>query len=376
MDDTAISDDDIPISALKKSVAWNSPQEAKKKYSIVEPAGAIIDGGVVDLDPCQMRRRRRRTLSPSDTQSRGTPSAASQSRKVSEKLAEPRKQKDAPIEKRPLKQKLDVIRDTPSPPPIKRPNYSQNAMEGAEILLGMVNGEEEKIEKVLPVGSRKAFEYESYVTKEGIEAMIEFRRSRNQKRKKVSETTQPNKKYRPSPKKQGTTKQAELKTKFPSAVYHMSQSPEDNTVKTHRSPKLHSKIPLPLHGMTFFASGADPDLERTVVKLGAIFLRDIGGEILKESNIHKKLMFLSDAQNRRTHKYLLASALGVPMLHFNWITALWHKFETYQRMHSEGVKSIKRPSPFDSILYTAHRYVLVFYILFFDKCSMLVLTSS
>ena len=358
MDDTAISDDDIPISALKNTDAWNSPHPTERNRSIVEPARAVIEKGVEDDDLGQKRRRRKRSLSPCGNQYKGNPPTADQRKKVTEMFVEAKKQKGSPTEMRRRKPKLAVIRDTPSPPQIKRPTYSQNAMEGAEILLGMINSENEVIEETS--GSRRALEYKNYVTKEGVKAMVEFRKSRKQKRKDVSETTHSKKRQRRSQKKECTTNRVAVKTKVPSVVYHLSQFPEDDTVKAHRSLKLHKNTALPLDGMTFFASGASPEVERTVVKLGAKFLRDIGGDLLKESNVYKKLMFLSDAEKRRTHKYILASALGVPMLHFNWITAFLNKFEKYQQTHSESFKSVKRPSPFDSVLYASHRYV--FYI--------------
>jgi hypothetical protein len=91
------------------------------------------------------------------------------------------------------------------------------------------------------------------------------------------------------------------------------------------------------------------DLKKVVEQLGGTYLNDVSGNYLHHEMVKKKMFFLSDVKFRRTHKYILASALGVPMLNMNWITAL-------QKLYGEfNDKGGMMPSAFDSRLYSRHR---------------------
>ena len=330
-------DEDIPLSALKANDVWDSPQMIKNK-----------DSNSLSTDKAVLSQND--TSSPCETNSTvSTRIAAGRRRKLSQKLIESEKTEDNSVVKRTRKQKstvLDDTRSTPSSTPSKSSMYSQKTMEGAEILLGMNKDEMVTIPK--KKGGSKNFEYHNYVSTNGIDGLIAFRSRRGEKMKNIIETDCSSK---PTPRKSA-------RNEVYSTTYHMSQSQEVNRIKRNQLPNLHSKTPLPLENMSFFASGADPNLEKIIAKLGGEFIRDISATVLEESNIHKKMIFLSDAQNRRTHKYILASALGVPMLHFDWASALLRKFEDYQNEKKSEIS--EQPSPFDSDLYTKYRYVSFF----------------
>ena len=140
---------------------------------------------------------------------------------------------------------------------------------------------------------------------------------------------------------------------------HLTQASDNLRLGSLITP-IRNKIPkcfdLPLKGFTFFGSGIDNDVVKRVINLGGKYLKDIQGESLKRSNIIKKVFFLSDITSRRTHKYLLACALGVPMLHFQWLHAIERKLDAYHLKLSSGESNyFPQPSIFDADLYKSFR---------------------
>lgn len=219
-------------------------------------------------------------------------------------------------------------------------SHSQSTMKGAEILLELNKGADMK-ESML--SSSKQF---CTATKTGIKALIDFR-SRRKKRKSAQLSPlnePPKKKEKLTPEKN---------------AYHLTQPADDVTLQRWVSPAPRNRTNkkwLPLNGFCFFGSGIDANVANAVSRLGGKFYKDVRGEALKRINVVKKLFFLSDVMNRRSHKYLLACALGVPMLQFEWVYALESQFKEYKLQVKDGYDPKCRcPSVFDSKLYNAYR---------------------
>ncbi len=276
------------------------------------------------------------------------------------------KQLSSPNEKEPQRDR--DVGDGPSPQPaskrkdnspesrVKSPNTSiscsQNTMEGAEILLGLnktlktgnltPERPETMVADVAHILPPQPSKYKSYATKRGIKELMKFREKR--KRKLVDEMKQ-----------EPPQKQRKISPKSPEV--HLTQVPEDDASNFHHSPatrrsKNAKDKSLPLHGINFFGSGISDDTKRTVDKLGGRFLNEVTGNALDKSNVERKLFFISEVHNRRTHKYILACALGVPMLSTNWLFTMEKQFKEYQE---QGRTFGKLPSVFDSKLYSNNR---------------------
>ena len=205
----------------------------------------------------------------------------------------------------------------------KSVTFSQNTMEGAEILMNLNKSE-----------------YENMATPLGINELLKFRRRATKKRKAEE------KKEDRSPRKREKLS--------PAAMCHLTQNPDDAHSVSFQSPqprrvKSADKKCLPLYELLFFGSGVTDEIKIAVNRLGGTYLNDVSGNYLREETVGKKMFFLSDVKFRRTHKYILASALGVPMLNFEWVTALETQFIEVQK---KGGKTL---SAFDSRLYSRHR---------------------
>lgn len=254
----------------------------------------------------------------------------------------PHSQKSYPKAKRSNHQRGKSDRDTSEQiqMPLENLMHSQNTIKGAEILLELTKSNYDQ------KGEFIRQKNPCIVTKRGVTNLLDFRRKRKRKASKMLTTVCE------SPKK--------VKKKSPeNYVCHLTQATEDLKLESWISPipsKRQNGSKLLLKGFTFFGSGIDIDVVKRVTKLGGIFLREVEGESMKRPNVVKKVFFLSDVTNRRTHKYLLACALGVPMLHFGWLDALEHKLSTFQsEVASAQTNKIHKPSVFDANLYKAYR---------------------
>ena len=219
--------------------------------------------------------------------------------------------------------------------------HSQNTMKGAEMLL--------ELTKSVGGGGPIAQDGSCVATKHGIKRLKDFVMSG-----KV-DTTQRNSRSFDSPKRspKGVTNKNPL-----NVVFHLTQAQEDLQLETWVSPipdERKQALKIPLKGFLFFGSGIDINVVNTVAKLGGKFLREIKGESLNRSNVVKKLFFLSGISNRRNLKYLLACALGVPMLHYKWIYALERKVVQFQSLREVERSEKSQPTVFDPNLFKAYR---------------------
>lgn len=186
-------------------------------------------------------------------------------------------------------------------------------------------------------------DYDNLATNSGIKKLLNTRRQSQMKRKGNPPAIEGSrKKMKPSP----------------STICHLTQNPDDEHILIEpnlyqpRWIKRSLNKDLPLYGLCFFGSGVGEKVRKTVDLLGGIFLADISGYNLKEENVKRKLFFLSDVNRRRTHKYILACALGVPMLNFEWLFELEEQFNEYKRDNK------KLPNAFDSYLFNKYRLPL------------------
>lgn len=103
----------------------------------------------------------------------------------------------------------------------------------------------------------------------------------------------------------------------------------------------------PLSGFNFFYSGIDANFKIEEK------IKQLGGRVVNHTSLtidnaqHRKSFFLADPNSWRKHKYLYAAALGVPMLHKDWITELDKKY-----------KETGSAKAFDSDLYIKYRLPL------------------
>lgn len=217
--------------------------------------------------------------------------------------------------------------------------HSQTAIEGAEILLGLTKNNVNE-NPAVPV------EVGCVATPTGIKQLLKFRSINLLKKRKSPGTYSPDE----PPKKKGKSSPDNHK-------FHLTQADDDVMLKRWVSPvpkTVTKRGKLPFDGFCFFGSGIDVSVADAVSRLGGKFLKEVKGDALKTKNVVKKLFFLSDIVNRRTHKYILACALGVPMLHFDWVYAVEKQYEEYVSQKEE-LPNIRAPSVFDSQLYSAYR---------------------
>lgn len=249
-------------------------------------------------------------------------------------------QKDSPS-KRKRVQKETIEQKNVDQRNFSMEGHSQNTMEGAEILL--------ELTKSIVGGGPVTQDRSCIATKLGIKRLKNFvMNGKVDTSPSISRSLASQKK---SPKR-GTNKNSL------NVACHLTQAPEDLRLETWVSPipdKRKQVLKTPLKGYHFFGSGIDINVVNTVTKLGGKFLKEIKGESLKRSNVVKKLFFLSGASNRRNLKYLLACALGVPMLHFEWIYALERKVAEFHSLREVEQSEKFQPTVFDANLYKAYR---------------------
>jgi hypothetical protein len=99
-------------------------------------------------------------------------------------------------------------------------------------------------------------------------------------------------------------------------------------------------------GTDFFFSGVDSSFQ-IVDRISRLGGKVIQPHSLTLERAHRNTFFLADYNCWRKMKYILANALGVPMLHFQWIAELEQKFQEYGTA-----------KPFDSELYKKYRLPL------------------
>ena len=216
-------------------------------------------------------------------------------------------------------------------------NYSQKTVQGAEMLLQLNKSQNED--------SRHQDEYMSRVTKRGIKELLKFRRRAGIKRQAEDE------------KKDGEEFPQKRAKMSPSSMCHLTQVTEDPNDQCFQPPPKTSfknsrkeKLKSPLTGLFFFGSGVDDQVRKSVYSMGGTFLDDVG-RFTSKNKVKLKLFFLSSASKRRTHKYVLACALGVPMLHIDWLSALKKEFKEFKK-DGDGRKV---PGAFDNRRYIKYR---------------------
>ncbi len=216
--------------------------------------------------------------------------------------------------------------------------HSQNTVKGAEILLELNKSSIDMND------TESAQKYDCIATENGIKALLDRRRSKKRKSPLKSPSNAPLR-------KKGKTSPPD------NSACHLTQAVVDSTLEHWSFPtpaKKGRNERLPFHGFSFFGSGIGLDVANAVTRLGGKFLKDIKGDQLKRNNVVKKLFFISDFINRRTHKYLLANALGVPMLHYEWVFVMEKRLNDYKAQTRNTF-----PNVFDSKLYAAHRQVFI-----------------
>jgi len=293
------------------------------------------------------------------------------------------------------------IKQTPSPRKVTKsvvfsdpPLLSQNTMEGVETLLRLnasgpapenaptrakataaatpdeANGTQ-ALNRPLP-------SYEDIVTPKGIEAL------RAARLQSLQDVTPSPKKRSASPasaakssvtysgrKRQKTRSPAKdeapssIDTRLSQVPYQlcdslddMSQSQSDaSSTFTRRKSIKHGndgKV-LPLCGLSFFGSGLDTKHADIIKALGGEYLSDVSA--LDDATIYGSLFFVSNVQQRRKIKYILASALGVPMLHYSWLKAIQSKYVAIEESNKDDGKKADaiKQLPYNSDLFKAMR---------------------
>ena len=225
--------------------------------------------------------------------------------------------------------------------PEKTVTFSQNTMKGAAMLLGLHKASSDGA----PVQSpRTPNGYDNVATKRGVKELLKFRARGTKKRKPEDK-----------PEDESPRKREKLS---PGAMCHLTQAPEDSESISFQSPQTRrgkhvDNKHLPLHKLFFFGSGVGDNVKKTVDRLGGTFLNDVNRDFLQKNKVEKKVFFLSDVKNRRTPKYVLACALGVPMLNADWLFALEAEYIEHKK------KNVGRePSAFDSSMYSRYRLPL------------------
>jgi hypothetical protein len=185
-------------------------------------------------------------------------------------------------------------------------------------------------------------------TQEGVKILLDMRTTsrsesyRNREFEKDDETSHSSKGHaQPPPVKRNKV-----------SSFHLSQTPESTAFHlppqvTARKDESTLRERKPFDGLSFFASGLDESSYNEIRSLGGSILTELSGEVVNASNVTKKLFFVSEPTKRRTLKYILAGALGVPMLHKCWVAAIFDRF-----------KSKQQPNVFDSALYSSYRLPL------------------
>lgn len=110
--------------------------------------------------------------------------------------------------------------------------------------------------------------------------------------------------------------------KTPIGHCHMSQSPSVSLNSRTGVVKLRKQVDL-LRGFSFLLSGCSHVSEQ-VARMGGNVIETVADISLKRTEVGSKLFFLSEPSCRRRTKYLLAVALGLPMLHYHCLNDLEH----------------------------------------------------
>jgi hypothetical protein len=110
--------------------------------------------------------------------------------------------------------------------------------------------------------------------------------------------------------------------KLPIGHLHISQSPSVSLNSRNEIVKHRKQSDL-LNGFSFLLSGCSHVSEQ-VARMGGNVVEAVADISLKRTEVGSKLFFLSEPSCRRRTKYLLAVALGLPMLHYHCLNDLEH----------------------------------------------------
>lgn len=243
--------------------------------------------------------------------------------------------------------------------------FSQNTVRGAENLLRLNTNN-----KADNADSKPSFlSYEDVATKEGIAKLKTFRLSylenltpKKRGAKDLSSSSLKRPKHLPAltennnratPGSTAGPTPSTIETRLSQVPYQLCESPgglsqsDLNTYSNSKSPfREKNETVLPLRGLSFFGSGLE-EAQWTLIK-------ELGGKIMskissKDSKVYGKLFFISHAMQRRKLKYVLASAMGVPMLHYSWLA------EINKRYRAEEDPDAIKQMPYNSALFKSKR---------------------
>lgn len=294
----------------------------------------------------------------------------------------------------PLKMSPSPRKATKSVAFSEAPPLSQNTMEGVETLLMMnASGAASNTDSSSGTAAAAATlevandtravnpsfsDYEDIVTPKGIEALRAARlrsfqdvtpspkkrsaspasvaeSSATSSGRKRQKTRSPRKDEAPS---SIDTRLSQVPYQLCDSLDEMSQSQSDtsSTFTRRKSTKRgdNDKV-LPLNGLSFIGSGLDTKHADIIKALGGEYLSDVS--TLDDTTIYGSLFFVSNVQQRRKLKYILASALGVPMLHYSWLKAIQNKYEAIESSDEDDdskADAIKQ-LPYNSDLFKAMR---------------------
>ena len=317
-----------------------------------------------------------------------TKKGANKSKKNAKAAGSPEPKPTSPLKMSPSPRKAKSVAFS-EPPPL-----SQNTMEGVETLLMMnasgaasntdsTSGKAAAAATLEVANDSRAVnpsipDYEDIVTPKGIEALRAARlrslqdvtpspkkrsaspasaakSSATSSGRKRQKTRSPQKEEAPS---SIDTRLSQVPYQLCDSLDEMSQSQSDasSTFARRKSTKRgdNGKI-LPFNGLSFIGSGLDTKHADIIKALGGEYLSDVS--TLDDTTIYGSLFFVSNVQQRRKLKYILASALGVPMLHYSWLKAIQNKYEAIENSDEDDdskADAIKQ-LPYNSDLFKAMR---------------------
>lgn len=330
-------------------------------------------------------REKKTKPSPAKAKSKAktTKKGANKPKKNANAAASPNPKPTSPLKMSPSPRKAKSVAFS-EPPPL-----SQNTMEGIETLLmmnasGAASNTDSTSGKAAAVAndSRAANpsipDYEDIVTPKGIEALRAARlrslqdvtpspkkRSASPASAAKSSTTSSGRKRQKTRSPQKEEAPSSIDTRLSQVPYQLcdsldemsqSQSDASSSFARRKSTKRgdNGKV-LPFNGLSFIGSGLDTKHADIIKALGGEYLSDVS--TLDDTTIYGSLFFVSNVQQRRKLKYILSSALGVPMLHYSWLKAIQNKYEAIENSDEDDdskADAIKQ-LPYNSDLFKAMR---------------------
>lgn len=335
-------------------------------------------------------REKKTKPSPARTKAKITKKGANKPKKNAKAALSPKAKPTSSVKMSPSPRKASKSVAFSEPPPL-----SQNAMEGVETLLminasGAASNANATSAKAAAAaatlqdasGNRASNppipDYEDIVTAKGIEALRAARLRSLQdvtpspKKRSASPASASKSSATSSGRKKQKTRSPEkeeapssIDTRLSQVPYQLcdslddlsqSQSDASSTFTRRKSTKRedNGKI-LPFNGLSFIGSGLDSKHADIIKALGGEYLSDVS--TLDDTTIYGSLFFVSNVQQRRKLKYILASSLGVPMLHYSWLKAIQNKYEAIENSDEDDdskADAIKQ-LPYNSDLFKAMR---------------------